>query len=235
MAITATNLASGTTPAPGSTLSTSSVSPAVGSLVIVTVAAQSLVDAFVADPIKVSGAGIIFRKVASVEPSATAYDMTVWVGVAQYSQSGPINIEWLPPTSYSELCWSVDEIQGAHVANNGADAVVQSLVDTNGVATSISQTMAAYASPDNAGFAAYIWNQFTGPAVSATPQTGWTELAEQQMGVGGDALALEVQFTATPNTTASVTWSSAGMDLGAVALELKAFVPSGGALAWSTA
>jgi len=226
VAISFTTLASGTfeilTP-PRLTLVTSSVSPAANKLILLCVNGSSVTSGEGADPDSAAGAGLTFSKVASVSIDPLYSFLTVWRAMSASPSTGAVTITW--STAQDSYCWSIIEVDGINTSGtNGSGAIVQAVSQTAGAVSTNSVTLAAFAdATNNAGFAVHAHEDYTSTVKTATVDSGWTELLD--FGIVDSSVyteAQQIQYRIGEDTSAGVTWSAVGSDIGSIAIEIAA-------------
>lgn len=113
--------------------------------------------------------------------------------------------------------WVIVECSGVDTSGtNGSGAVAQSAVNLVEPGTSLTVTLSAFGSANNATFGLFgLVDNLT-----ITPGSGFTELAEQIVTEGGTDAALQAEWKTGNDTTVDASWSS--IDAGGVAIEIKA-------------
>jgi len=209
MAVTALNLTSGA--GSGTSANTASISPAANKLILVSV--RNGLAGTPNEP-TITGASMTWVKIA------TAFDgvnnrVTIFRGLSASPSSGALTID-CGGQSQSAIGWSVDQFTGIDISGtNGSGAIVQSNTATlNGSASSITVTLSAFGSSNNATYGAAFWGP-EGPTAGANftslagasnmtaqwannPQTSvnWTFGSNSSQ---GDAVAVEIKIVSTPS------------------------------------
>jgi hypothetical protein len=223
MAITQSSLTSGSSGTNGLSIATASVSPTSNRLVIVAVFGGAVTPANATDPSTVAGAGLTFVKLVAQNNTTTfGLNTSIWYAMSAAPSSGAITITY--PNTQDLFIWSVYELAGVDATGtNGANAVNTNTAggqDITGAATSVTATLAAFASANNGAICATISAKATS-AATCTPDTGWTEIHEVSLVSSGIGFALETQWRADNDTTALGTWS-AGSAIQTIAAEIVA-------------
>jgi hypothetical protein len=195
----------------GADPTTASISPTNNALVLVGIESFGAS----APPTSVSGNDITYALVDNTpgfNNGGGDKNLYLYRGMAASPTSGAIAID--SNGSFTE--WVVAECTGVVTGNNGADAVVQADDATVTPGTSITPTLASFASANNASFAVYIGYGST--ALSA--EMGFTVLYD-----GDAADEPSAMYLATSDNTPTVTFSSEYV--GIVGIEIAA-ASSGG-------
>jgi hypothetical protein len=221
MAIAASTLTtgSGTT---GTIYNTAAVSPAAGSVVLLTVHGFIAASVQPAAP-TISGAGLTWTLVASVDTDNAGTDRAtafLFTGIGTPS-SGAITITFA--SSMSSVGWIVDEFTGVNTSN----PVVQSNATTTASgATSASTTLAAFADATNNAAFACFGVQASG-ADTFTPEAGWTALGASTVTAWCHAFS---EWRLGEDTTPSGSWALASRaGIAAVELAAASTTPQGSA------
>jgi hypothetical protein len=224
VAVTQTLLTSGfSNVTPHTVATTASIAPTANRLVLLDIFINTVVAGDAADP-TVSGGGVTWTRVTSVNTTAAGCNLSRWRALSASPTSGTVSITH---PSGSFCGWSISEFAGIDTGGtNGANAIVQSATNSNitGSANTVTATLAAFGSANNGAASAHGFFNVA-PLRTATPDTGWTETAEQgsTFDSGSFAASLETQWRATNDTTALATWSGTG-GVFALSSEIKASV-----------
>lgn len=120
----------------------------------------------------------------------------------------------------TSIAISVFELDGVDTSGtNGSGAVVQNATNTGEAVSSVTATLAAFGSASNGAVAGVGATANVG----ITHDTGWSEIHDITS-VTLPATALETQWIATNDTTASGTMVSGTASMGIIAIEIKAAV-----------
>lgn len=126
-------------------------------------------------------------------------------------------ISWTYGTTRINSSWAVIECSGTDTSGtNGSGAVVQSATDLIEPGTSLTVTLAAFGSANNATLGVFG----IGDNIAVTPGSGFSELAEQLVSDGGLDTGLQVEWLVSNDTTVDASWTS--IDAGGIAIEIKA-------------
>jgi hypothetical protein len=213
MAITQASLTSGTSGTNGLSASTASVTPTANRLVIVVAFGGAVTPANATDPSGVSGNGITYSRLAS-RNNTTSFGLntSIWRGMSASPSAGAITITY--PNTQDLFIWSVFELAGINTGGTNGSSAVNSNTATNqditGTLTSLTATLAAFGSANNGAISAQINAKVAGTLATATPDTGWSEIHDLALNSGSFDFALETQWRASNDTSATQTWSVAG-------------------------
>lgn len=145
------------------------------------------------------------------DASGSRRTMFLYRAMPTSTQTGGFTITW--GATQTAKTWNVDEIDGMDTSGTqGSGAIVQQVPGSASGATSLSITLAAFSSTNNATYGAF-GNAGEG-ALSAG--TGFTRFGNQQL--AGEA-GLATEFRADNDT--SVDMSGSLMDIGGIAIEIK--------------
>lgn len=175
-------------------------------------------------PVSVTGNGITYTMEESVTDLTVGCAFTLWRGMSASPSAGVVSIN-LDETSYF-LLWAIAEIDSIDTSGtNASGAIVQSVPASSltGSGTSAPATLAAFGSASNgASFGTGHTAASAGP-FTCTPDTGWTEGYDFGTTYAGGVAyaALETQFRADNDTSATGTWSGAGY-IASIGVEIKA-------------
>lgn len=214
MAITASHLTHGHNGGASTTGVTASISPGANRLILIAVGVYG--SASTPATISATGNGITYTQVAA----SSAFDdgfgpkrVYLLRGMSASPSSGAITITATGLTAFPYVGWVVTEVDGVDTGGtNGSAAVVQSATNTINGATSITATLAAFASANNGAFGTC----YTYGGTAFSPGTGWTELFD-----GSADDEPQTQWRADNDTTCDWTFG-ASEDAGAIAIELAA-------------
>ncbi|HET7248343.1 MAG TPA: invasin domain 3-containing protein [Gemmatimonadales bacterium] len=212
--ITHTLLTSGHDPTNTSTFTTASISPAANALV--TVAVLTHQSAAAAPDPTLTGAGMTWQVVASVAyDGATPLDrLTIFRAMSSAPGSGPITIK--TSVTVSNCQWIVSQWGGVDQSGtNGSGAIVQTRSATGAAVTTLTASLAAFASPNDVAYG--VFGVANATAV-ITAGAGFTTIDQQPSGEStvGDLFA--EWAVNLPAVTA--TWPS--KPAGALGVEIKA-------------
>lgn len=225
MAISASNITTGSDVVAGSSTTTASVSPASNNLILLTVTQRTGITANPNQP-TATGNGLTWVVVNSVvfdTTSSSRRRVTVLRAMGASPSSGAITIDCGGQTQ-TGIDWSVDQFSGVDTTGtNGSGAIVQSATnfDASGTASTLSVTLAAFSSTNNATFGG--WGQGNPASTTATAGSGFTLLGDETTDVTDCKLTTE--WKSTNDTGVDISYSQAG-EIGGVAIEIKATVAS---------
>lgn len=217
MAITIANLTNGAAATNGSSQATASISPASNKLILLTV--NSRTNASVEPNVPtITGNGLTWVAIASVyydSTSASRKKTTLFRALGTAS-SGTITFDFAGQTQ-TNVSWVVDEVTGMDTSGtNGSGAIVQFATnkDETVTASTLTVTLAAFASSTNACYASFAQDNPT--TTTATPKIGFTELADTAV----SSISTQTEYKATSDTTPSYSYNTLPM-MGGIALEIK--------------
>jgi len=215
MAITASNLTTGSAASVTST-TTASISPTANALVIVAVASRNFTGAGPATVPTVTGASGTWVQIATLsDGSSGARTVTLFRDLSASPGSGILTIDFAG-VNQGSVAWSVDQFQGTDTSGtHGSGAIVQNggVNPTTGTTTGQLITLSAFGSANNAAYG-FIRNS---GANTITIGSGFTSLANF-MTAGGEHVA---EWKLNDNTV-DWSWSSQSVTSVAEALEIKA-------------
>ena len=212
--ITHTLLTSGHDPTNTSTFTTASIAPAPNALVTVAVLSHQS-SAAVPDP-TVTGAGMTWQVVASVAyDGTTPLDrLTIYRAMSASPGSGPLTIK--TSATVSNCQWIVSQWTGASQSGtNGSGAIVQTGSATGAAVTTLTASLAAFASPNDVAYG--VFGIAANTAV-ASPGSGFTTIDQQPSGESSVGDLFGEWAVNLPAVTA--TWTS--KPAGALGVEIKA-------------
>lgn len=226
MAISITNLTSGSDSDGNSTATTASISPAADNLILLSITLRngSSIDPSVSS---VSGNGLTWVKIDSTvfdNSSTSRRTVELWRSMGASPSTGAITIT--ASENETDINWSVDQSSGVDTSGtNGSGAIAQSAKnqDVTGTATGLVVTLAAFGSANNATFGVFG----TDEVVTLTGGSGFTELAK----INGAATPVSIltEWKSTNDTTVDATTGSV-VFIGGIAIEIKAYVPPAGTI-----
>jgi adhesin/invasin len=209
-----TLLTSGHDPTNASTFTTASIAPAPNALVTVAVLSHQSASA-VPDP-TLTGAGMTWQVVASVAyDGATPLDrLTIYRAMSASPGSGPLTIK--TSATVSNCQWIVSQWSGVDQSGtNGSGAIVQTGSATGAAVTTLTASLAAFASPSDVAYG--VFGIAANTAV-ATPGSGFTTIDQQPSGESSVGDLFGEWTVNLPTVTA--TWPS--KPAGALSVEIKA-------------
>ncbi|HKC46280.1 MAG TPA: Ig-like domain-containing protein, partial [Gemmatimonadales bacterium] len=207
-------LTSGNNAANAKIYTTASISPAPNALI--TVAVLTRRSGGVLTPTVTGGGMAAWDLVASVDfdtQGSPTKRVLIFRALSGSPGTGPITIKFAG--SVSNCQWIVSQWDGVETSGtNGSGAIVQSATARSDAATSLSVSLAAFASTKDvaSGVVAAAKN---GPFV--TPGAGFTEIAEVS---SGETSALQAEWT-TDQPTVGASWATS-VRAGMLAFEIKA-------------
>lgn len=225
MAIAVTNLTSGFDEDGGSGSTTASVTLTANRLSYLTIV-QRRGDSV--DPVEptASSTGATWVSVNSIvfdSTSSSRRRVTVLRTMVASDQTGAITITH--GSNVSDAIWILDEFTGIDTGGtNGSGATVQSATNKNEAgATSLTVTLAAFGSTNNATYGAFGWD---GSTSTGSQGSGFT-LVKNQNDSGTDLSSL-TEFRSDNDTSVDSSYSPAAGLIGGIAIEIKAAAVAGG-------
>jgi len=215
IAVIGSNLTSGSDVIAGSSATTASITPTANNLILLTV--DSGIGTGPNIP-TATGNGLTWVQVANVTHGSGGdiHRTTVLRAMGSSPSTGAITIDFASQEN-SDVYWCVDQFSGIDTSGtDGSGAVVQSATrELTAAATSITVTLAAFASTNNATFGGFHSNGSDGKTVG----TGFTLLAT----VGGDPhnISLLTEWKNTNDTSVDYSQTNSHL-MSAVAIEIKA-------------
>lgn len=223
MAISASNITSGADTDGGSTTTTSSISFTAGRLYLLTIANRTGIST---DPNQPS---VTSSSATWVHVNSIVYDTTsssrrrinVFRTIFSGDATETVSITY-GGQNQTDVCWIMDEFTGIDTSGtHGSGAIVQSdTAKVEGGATSLTITLASFASSDNRPFGGW------GISTEYTVGSGFTQLDFQDNGSNSISAGTE-WHTTTADNTVDASWSTSSNQVGGVAIEL-AVAPAGG-------
>lgn len=225
MAIAFTNLTSGSSTISASSDTTASITPASNNLILLVVASRT---AITIDPNQptATGNGLTWVAIGSVvydNTSSSRRRLTLFRAMGASPSTGAITIDYGGQLQTTVL-WAVQQGSGTDTTGtNGSGAVVQAVTnsDPTATATSLTVTLAAFSSVNNATYGVFANGD---GSATRTLGAGFTTLSDL-----ADALndiRLSDEYTTANDTTVDMSWTSAS-EVGGIALEIKAAVVTG--------
>lgn len=228
MALTSAALGSGSSGSGGfvtSVATSGSTSPTANRLIIAAVHSAAFNTNQAEPPDSITGAGLTFTLIqAQADIVTSGVCVSLWRALTASPSTGVITATWSHSMYFGNI--SVFEIAGIDTSGtNGSGAIVQSVgsQEVTGSATTSPVTLSAFGNAGNGAVFATGWLNTGATIRTCTPDTGWTEVHDFGTTYAGAAAAsaLETQFRASNDTSATGTWSAAGY-LASMAAEIKA-------------
>ncbi len=224
--VSITNIVASDNATPGTSFTTSSISPVANRLYLLTVNVRNDSSTQPVAP-TVTGAGLTWVSlgVASDYDTTTTSMRSMFMFRARGSSpsSGALTVDF-GATSHTGIIYNIDEFTGIDGSGtNGSGAVVQvvSNADSSSSVSSITGTLSAFGSSQNATYAVFCNGT---NALTATAGTGFAKVGEYQATDSNTAGRMVSEFKSTNDTTADLTYSST-CQLGVIAVEIKAGDP----------
>lgn len=225
MATTQNALTSGSSATNGTSYNTAVVAPASNELVCIKVFSECVTANDDPIPSSITGNGLTWVLIDSQLVGDTFGGISWWRAMGASPSSGAITINF---TDTQNGClWNVIENGNVDTGgSSGSGAVVQS-AKGNGTGTTLTVTLGAFGSANNATQGAFGAYTDTGNVMSVTPGTGFTEIYDIELDLGWkDSLASE--WRVDNDTTVDVTWSQATDNCCGIAIEIKEAVAAAG-------
>lgn len=232
MAITEANLTSGNDGSGGfvATSTIASTAPTANRLILAFIHSAAFQPDQIDPPLSVTVAGVSMTAVANVKDTATGQCVSLWRGLSASPGSSTGTITFDETQYYAD--WSVFELAGIDTSGtNGSGAIVQSASnkDVTGSGTAATVTLSSFGSTDNGAVYGTGWTNTGSTIRTCTPDTGWSEVHDTGTTYAGAAAAaaIESQWRASNDTSATGSWSAPGFIL-SIAAEIKAVAVGGG-------
>ncbi len=223
MTVAINTLTQGASTTDGTTFTTGVVAPGPNRLVLLSLA-YARTDSVTPAVDSVTGCGLTWvseRKTAYETTGTDRYALQVYRAMGSLPTSGAITISCSAP-GFAGCCWSVVEFDAVDTSGtSGSGAVVQSVAISTAGATSLTATLAAFGSANNATFGAFAHEADEGATIGA----GFTELHDQSHATPVQALATE--WRSDNDTTVNMSWTTSS-PAGGIALEINAAVETFG-------
>lgn len=219
--VTAVNLTSGNTGSSTSSVTTASVTPSANKLQLLAVNSRNFTGSAPPAP-TVTGAGLTWVQVANIQYDTGPTSLkrvTLFRAMGASPTTGTLTIDFAGD-SQTDVVWSLDEFTGMDTSGtNGSGAIVQTVTakDETGSATSITATLAAFASASNATYGAFAHVAPTN-GQTASAGSGFTALASPV----DTTIGLIAEFKTTNDTTVDGSISGVSFELGMIAVEIAA-------------
>ncbi len=217
---TPTNLTKSGSSTGASSYNTASVSPGANRLQLLTVASRTGITANSNQP-TVTGCGLTWVAIATVvydDTSSSRKRVTLFRALGASPSSGALTIDF-GGQSQTHCQWNLDESASGFDTSgtNGSGAIVQSVTnkDSAGTATTLTGTLAAFGSANNATYGACVNG---GASSSLTQGSGFTKIADDFTSANLDVMT---EFRSDNDTTVDFSCAS-GDELGIIAIEIKA-------------
>lgn len=205
------NLTNGQDTTDDSDSTTASITPSANKLILLTVSSRK--DTETAEQPTVTGCNLTWVAINTrvYDASGSTRRVTLFRAMGSSPTTGALTISF--GATQTAKSWVVDEITNADTSGtNGSGAIVQSVVNSAASATSLTVTLAAFSSANNATYGGF-GNAGEGALVAGT---GFTRLATQQ--VAGE-VGVATEFKSSNDTGVDMTGPT--MDVGGIAIEIK--------------
>ena len=205
MAITNTALAGALSTVDGTSWNSASITPT-GNTVVIAAFASRRAGSAPSDAHTISGNGLTWTKIVS--GAGTRVRITLWWGIAASPTTGVITFG--SGETNTHAAWSVSEFPGANITT----PIVQSPAASTGTNTTVTITLSAFGSADNAAFG--FFNHFANEVT--TEGTGFTEIHDNTTAENTQAYQTEWKLN---DATVDASWATSS-EYVALALEIGA-------------
>lgn len=222
--ISIVNKTSGIDNTDATSYTTASITPTSNCLILATVSTR-MAAAAPNEP-TASGCGLTWVVVQSVifDDTGTQKRKTTFRGMGASPSSGTVTFDFGGQTQ-TNCVWIIDEASGVDTSGtNGSGAIAQSVTAAphlgGATGTSITATLAAFSSADNATYGVFTND---GTDFAFTVGSGFTQLAEiNDIASGENTLAMMSEWKSTNDTTVDASLSGVAAALGGIAIEIVA-------------
>jgi hypothetical protein len=224
MAVSASNLTTGTDIDGNSTATTASITPTANRLILLTVTTRTGITANPNQP-TATGNGLTWVAVNSVvwdTTSSSRKRVTVLRAMGASPSAGAVTIDFAGQNQ-TDVVWTIDELSGTDTSGtNGSGAIVQSAtnIDETGANSTFTVTLAAFSSVNNATFGGMTLDTY----ITTAAGSGFTIIGEKDE--GASALAVLSELNSGNDTTVDIT-NGGTSSYGGVAIEIKALTATG--------
>lgn len=220
MAITSASLTQFSDAANGTSYATSSISPSADKLILVNVAAAAENSGGNVIP-TLSGNGLTWVQIATTTSEGTYLRNTLFRAMGASPSSGALTADF-GVDNQSGCMIDVHEFSGIDTSGaNGSGAIVQSVTNTNGAASSLTVTLAAFGDAGNATYGCFHRAR-DGTQEGQTEGSGFTELTDQWLNwVATFNQGQHVIFRDDNDTTVDSS-TSTSYTISGIAVEIKA-------------
>ncbi len=216
MAVVGTNLTSGIG-SDGTSVVTASIAPGANRLVLAFIH-QSRIGGGTPTTPTISGGGLTWVQVITRQTSAdTAHRITLWRGLSASPGSGTVTFSF--SENSAELSYHIDEFDAVDTSGtNGSGAVVQSVGNDQGSGATLTMTLAAFGSTDNATYGVCkdsgtsVGGGFTSLSNTANSRSEWRADNDTTVdfGTSGFAAGFGVEIKAAPAAAKGLTIRGVG-------------------------
>lgn len=206
MSISVTSLTSGGDNTSQTSYVTASITPSANKLILLWLASYSSIA-----PSSMTGNGLTWVQVAT---RLAAYGVCLYRAMGASPSSGAVTINFA--SSPIRLVWGIAEFDGVDTSGtNGSGAIVQSATDESHNTGTLTVTLGAFGSANNATFGTF------GHGSTLNPESGYTEISEAS--VGSPIVYTNGQWR-VDNDTSVVCNGNGSFWMGGVVVEIKADV-----------
>lgn len=222
--ISVTNTTSGTDEDGNSTATTASVSPSANKLQLLTVVHRNVEGSGPVTP-TASGNSLTWVAINSIifdDVGTSRMRVTLFRAMGSSPTSGAITIDF-SSENQTHVAWVLDEVTGMSTSGtNGSGAIVQNTTnaDSTGTVSTITATLSAFSSSDNATYGAWGENGNE----TATQGSGFTLIKTSISSTNAQATS---EFRPDNDTSVNMSYS-ANAQIGVVAIEIAAPSAGGG-------
>lgn len=220
MAISITSLTSGTDTDGGSSSATASITPSSNKLILLSVYSRTGITAEPNEP-TVSGNGLTWVKINGIyfdTTSSSRKKITLFRAMGSSPSTGAITINFAGQNQ-TDVYWMVEEVTGMETSGtNGSGAIIQSATrkEESWSGGTITATLAAFASTDNATFGTFLADRGAG---TSTVGSGFTALQR----IDDSFNNMLDEYKNTNDTSVDATFDAGtGLSAGGIAIEIKA-------------
>lgn len=214
MAVTAALLTEGESSVDATSYVTASITPGANRLILAAVANTR---ATIPAAPTLSGNGLTWVEVVTFDyPAVATVRVSLFRAMGAAPSAGAVTID-LDVLTHTGCHWAILEFDGVDTGGtNGSAAVVQNAInEVDAGATSLTVTLAAFGSADNATFGMFQHSRNEGK----TPGAGFTELSDNFHATPGSGM--ETEWRADNDTSVDASWVNLA-GAGGIAIEIKA-------------
>ena len=225
MAITESSLTGGASTTNGTSFVTASITPTAGRLQLLSVHANyASVSQATAPTLTITGNSLTWELITTIGFSTDGAGAW-WSHVFLYRAMGTPSTGTITIDSgalvFDACGWTVTEYAGVSTTGtNGSGAIVQSSTNSGAAAASLTVTLSAFASTNNATYGTFASDVLA--STTFTPDSGFTELYDTGAGYSW----VETEWR-NNNSTSVGTTPSASVNIGGIAVEIRAQVSGG--------
>ena len=205
------SLTSGSDATNASSYATASIAPSANKLILAAVSVRK--GTATASTPTLTGCGLTWVQVATVINSTNVVRLTLFRAMSASPSSGAVTID-LGGVTHNHCLWSICEFGSVDTSGtNGSGAVVQSVTKTQNAINSITGTLAAFGSANNATYGAF--NHDNNEAT--THGSGFTDIHDV---INSENETLFTERNLANDTTVDASWATSGNGM-VIAVEIK--------------